>query len=30
MRSLDRFDPARGSIEGWLWRIVWPREHRPI
>jgi len=22
MRSLDRFDPARGSIEGWLWRIV--------
>ena len=22
MRSLDRFDPARGSVEGWLWRIV--------
>ena len=22
MRALDRFDPARGSIEGWLWRIV--------
>ena len=19
---LDRFDPARGSMEGWLWRIV--------
>jgi len=22
MRNLDRYDPARGSIEGWLWRIV--------
>src|SRR5215467_11693003 len=22
MRSLDRFDPDRGSVEGWLWRIV--------
>jgi RNA polymerase sigma-70 factor (ECF subfamily) len=20
--KLDRFDPARGSMEGWLWRIV--------
>ena len=20
--GLDRFDPARGSMEGWLWRIV--------
>src|SRR5215472_18208268 len=22
MRNLERFDPDRGSIEGWLWRIV--------
>ncbi len=22
MQALDRFDPARGSAEGWLWRIV--------
>ncbi|MDA8395651.1 MAG: sigma-70 family RNA polymerase sigma factor [Candidatus Dormibacteraeota bacterium] len=22
IRALDRFDPARGSIESWLWRIV--------
>jgi RNA polymerase sigma-70 factor (ECF subfamily) len=22
MRSLDRFDPARGTLDGWLWRIV--------
>jgi RNA polymerase sigma-70 factor (ECF subfamily) len=22
MRSLDQFDPARGSLESWLWRIV--------
>jgi RNA polymerase sigma-70 factor, ECF subfamily len=22
MRALDRFDPARGSAEAWLWRIV--------
>jgi RNA polymerase sigma-70 factor (ECF subfamily) len=22
MRSLHRFDPARGSLESWLWRIV--------
>jgi RNA polymerase sigma-70 factor, ECF subfamily len=22
VRSLDRFDPTKGSIDGWLWRIV--------
>jgi RNA polymerase sigma-70 factor (ECF subfamily) len=22
IRNLDRFDPARGAIDGWLWRIV--------
>src|SRR6266516_6262987 len=22
MRALPQFDPARGSVEGWLWRIV--------
>src|SRR4029077_19207966 len=22
VRSLDRFDPSKGSVDGWLWRIV--------
>jgi RNA polymerase sigma factor (sigma-70 family) len=22
VRSVDRFDPSKGSIDGWLWRIV--------
>ena len=22
MRALDRYDPARGSLDAWLWRIV--------